>query len=468
MLRLKAAALLLGAAGVGLIGLLQNLVTAAAAIGSLGIASAATRQISEAKAQEEEDPAPLAEARRALAWAGVMLAVVSGVAVWLLSKPISVATSGSADLAPTIAWVGLGVAFTVAGLAQVSLLTGFRRIGDVARVTTFSSVAGSALAIASLFILGERGLLPFVLAAPLAAVIIGQWYVMKLPRITARPTRARVVNRLWLLGSFGFMIMLGNFGAQLSQLAIRALIQRELTLDDLGYFQASVALSVTYIGFILGAMGTDYYPRLTAVIGDKQAATRTVNEQTEVALMLGAPLLVIMIGGAPWLLHLLYAEEFKVAAAILRWQVVGDLLKLCAWPLGFVLLAAGRGKTFMLAELAVSAAAVLAVWIGLPLMGVEASGVAFVVCFGCYLVIVYLFARWHIGFRWSPAAKKSIAIAAVTCLSVFALASINELAGAVAAALLAPALLLYAVRRLGESVGGGDILARIRSRFGAR
>ena len=45
---------------------------------------------------------------------------------------------------------------------------------------------------------------------------------------------------------------------------------------------ALYGLGLTYIGFVLGAMSTDYYPRLTAVIHDHDVANRLVNEQTEV------------------------------------------------------------------------------------------------------------------------------------------------------------------------------------------
>jgi PST family polysaccharide transporter len=463
MLRMKVAALLLGPVGVGLIGLYQNLIAASAAVGSLGIANAATRQISEATAQSE--PSALAETRRALFWAGVLLAVSSGLAVWLFSRPLSIAVTGSPDLAGSIAWLGVAVACTIAGMAQLGLLTGLRRIGDVARVTTFSAVIASVVAVGSLVAFGANGLLLFVLSAPIAAVLVGQWYVMKLPRSPLAPGLRESVARLRSLAGLGFFIMLAGLSSQLSQLVIRALIQRDLGAVDLGYFQAAVVLSVTYIGFILGAMGTDYYPRLTSAISDKSAATRIVNEQTEVALLLAAPLLVMMIGGAPWLLHLLYAEEFTAAAVILRWQVIGDLLKLCSWPLGFVLLAVGQGRTFMFTEFAVAAAAVAAVWIGLPLIGIEASGVAFAVCFGVYLPAVYLFARRSIGFRWSSGAKNSMLVAAAACLLVFGAARLDERLGAAAGAIAAPALFLYALRRLGPMVGG-KLIARLRGRFG--
>ena len=101
---------------------------------------------------------------------------------------------------------------------------------------------------------------------------------------------------------------------------------------------------MTYIGFVLGAMATDYYPRLTAVINDHAQASKLVNEQTEMALLLAGPVLLAMITFAPWVIHLLYAASFTPAAEVLRWQVLGDILKVASWPMGFVLAGAGTWR----------------------------------------------------------------------------------------------------------------------------
>ena len=73
------------------------------------------------------------------------------------------------------------------------------------------------------------------------------------------------------------------------------MIQQKLSAESLGYFQAAWAISMTYIGFVLSAMGTDYYPRLTQTIHDRIKVNRLVNEQTEVAILLAGPVLTIIL-----------------------------------------------------------------------------------------------------------------------------------------------------------------------------
>jgi len=74
VLKMKVAALLLGPAGVGLIGIYQNLLQTAATVASLGVGTAGTRQI--AAAQGRGDAAAAALTHRALFWGTLALAVL--------------------------------------------------------------------------------------------------------------------------------------------------------------------------------------------------------------------------------------------------------------------------------------------------------------------------------------------------------------------------------------------------------
>ena len=110
-------------------------------------------------------------------------------------------------------------------------------------------------------------------------------------------------------------------------------------MDASGYFQAAWLISMTYIGFVLGAMATDYLPRLTETISDKVRTRSLVNEQTEMALLMAAPVLLMMMIAAPLIIEVLYSRSFMPAVEVLRWQVIGDVFKIIGWPMGFIVLA---------------------------------------------------------------------------------------------------------------------------------
>ncbi len=48
--------------------------------------------------------------------------------------------------------------------------------------------------------------------------------------------------------------------------AVRIIITRKVGLDAAGFYQSAWTLGGLYVGFILQAMGADFYPRLTGVL----------------------------------------------------------------------------------------------------------------------------------------------------------------------------------------------------------
>jgi O-antigen/teichoic acid export membrane protein len=430
LIRTKAAAVLLGPAGVGLIGIFQNLISMASIVAGLGFGNVGTRQIAEAAGKENSHA--VTAARRALFFGSLALALVGACVFWAFRGVLAEVVIGDSKSELQIQWLAIGVALTVGAGSQTALLNGLRRIGDIARVSILSALLSAPLGIVALLWWGQAGIVIFVLATPICAFIFGHIFVLKLPKISTPPTPWPLLVAQWrTLARLGSAFMLAGVVATLAQLLVRTLVQKKLGADGLGNFQASWQISMTYLGFVLSAMGTDYYPRLTACIEDNVAANKMVNEQTEVALLLSGPVLLAMMGFAPWVISVLYSSEFQGAQGVLRWQVVGDLLKILSWPLGFVLLASGNGKAFLLTEIIGFGCFVALTWCGLALLGIQAAGVAFVGMYLVYLPMVYWLAYRKTGFRWSMQIRRHFFVLLVLCVAAKILADRNSLAGAI-------------------------------------
>lgn len=466
LVRMKVLAVVLGPAGVGLVGLLQQLMGTASTIAGLGMNSAGTRQIAEAAGLE--DRATISAAQRALLWATLLLASIGGVIFWLLREPLAQLFFNNTSKSGLIGWLALGVALSVAAGSQGAMLTGLRRIGDLARISVFSALLSTAITVPALIAWGEQAIMILLLAPPAASFIFGLLYLLRLPKNNLPHTSVSELTQQWsILLKLGSALMFSALITIGGQLAVRALVQKELGTESLGYFTATWTLSVTYIGFVLGAMGTDYYPRLTAVIRDKEAATRMVNDQTEVALLLAGPVFVAMMGLAPFIIALLYSTAFAPATEILRWQILGDILKVISWPLGFIMLASGTGKTFILTEALGIGVFVLTVALGLTPLGVKATGMAFLIMYVVYLPIVWWFGMRRIGFHWSRAVKLQAAQVFIAALLVAYIATWSDLAAAAVGLILATILAVWALLQLASTIGTTGRLAQL-ARLGER
>lgn len=465
LLRTKAAALLLGPAGLGLIGLFQSVVDTAASLSSLGFGTVGTRQIAEANASD--DRKRIVIARRALSLGTFALALFGGYAVFLLRNVLATTIIHDAAMAKSIGWLAVGVVLTVAASSQSALLNGLQRIGDIARISVASAILSTSLGLAALYFWRERGVVAFIVAAPFSSFLLGHFYVSKLPRTerTEEPTFAALLPQWHALARLGLPFMLAGTVVTLGMLAVRSLIQKELGPAPLGQFQASWMISMTYIGFILTAMGTDYYPRLTAAITDRKNANQLVNEQTEVAVLLAGPIFLAMLGLAPLVVRLLYSSAFGEAATILRWQVLGDALKIASWPLSYILLAAGAGRTFLLAESLSISVFLTATYVGLPLVGIQATGISFLCMYTAYLPVVYWLAKRRTGFSWTARVRRDLVSLIASLVFVFLMATWHTFAGALSGCFLAMLFATKTLARFAKKASPGSRLAGLMEKF---
>jgi PST family polysaccharide transporter len=444
--RVKVAALLLGPVGVGLIGLYTSFIAMASTAASWGIGSVGARQV----AQAGEDPAAQSAARRALTWAAALLALLGAAAIFALRRPLADRVLATASV-ETVSWLALGVALTVGINLQNALLTGYRRVGDLARATILSSLLVSAVGIGVILLWGQDAIIVYVVSAPLATLVVGSLFVRRLPRPVSGTSSANLRPHWKALAALGLAITLSGAMLLTGQFIVRLLVERALGAESLGLYQAGFAISSVYIGFIFNALATDYYPRLSSVIRDVPAARQLINEQVEVSTLLAAPFLIALIGFAPLVISILYSSAFRGAAELLIWQTLGDVLRIISWPLAYVLLAEGRGVAYVTTQVCLVAVMLLLTWWLLPIMGLAGAGVAHLAMYFCYAIATWLFVRKSLGVLLGKRSSWQFALLLIAAAATAACALTAPLLGAAVATVAAVAAAFVAATRLGHS-----------------
>lgn len=446
--RTKLAALLLGPAGVGLIALLQSIVASASQIGGMGLANAAVRQISQA-----EDSETFAASRRALLLGSIALAVTAAVILVLLQGPVAALLPQERSPDWGTAWVGVAVGLTIIASAQQHLLVALRRLTQFATLNVAGALIGSCVGIVALGAWAQEAIPIYVLAAPGAVVVCGAFLLRARGDRTLRAPQVPLVRtQLKAMLALGLMLMVGNLFAPLSQMMVRIFIGSQLGPIPLGQYAAASMISITYVGLVLGAMATDYYPRISGLVNDRAAVNQAFNEQTEVSLLLGAPLILLLQTTAPWILWLLYSSEFTGAADLLRLLILGDVLKLLGWPMAYLLLAFGRGRTYAIAEAFFAAIFVSVTWLALPRWGIVAAGAGYCAMLVAYLLVLWLLTRRFLNVHWEPRTRWTALVFVAAVAIVTAAGLVAPTTGLLLGLPVTLAIGVYAITRINHAM----------------
>jgi PST family polysaccharide transporter len=468
IIRTKFLAVLLGPAGIGLMGLYSAVTGTVGAMAGMGIGSSGVRQIAEAAGTGDE--LKIARTTVTLRRTALVLGVLGMLLMMIFCVPLSRLTFGSTEYAWPIALLSVTLFLGAVSGGQVALVQGLRRIADLASLSVLGGLLGTVISIPMIFLWGKEGIVPFLITVSAMTILTSWWYARKIPVVQIILGWRESLREAKGLLSLGLVFMATGLMTTAVMYLIRVLVVRQLGMDGVGLYQAATTLSSLYIGVILGAMGMDFYPRLTAAAEDNKVCNRMVNEQTEVGLLIAAPGILATLTFAPLIIQIFYSASFIPAYEVLRWQIMGIFLRVVSWPMGFVILAKGEGRIFFWTELTANAVHVALVWTGMTFFGLKGTGMALFALYVFYTVMILAVMHRISGFRWTSINLRLNAILFIFIALVFLLPLYLPRGIALAVnTVIILAVSTYCLRKLYRLVGPEwfiDFNGKLRNRLG--
>jgi enterobacterial common antigen flippase len=395
----KVLAILLGPVGVGIAGIYQTIASIVSSATGLGLSYSGVREIAAAAATK--DDIKISKATTILkSW--TLATGVIGMAVTIIfCRPLSRLSFGNESYATGVALMSVGVLLTALTGGRTAMMQGFRRINSIAKANISGAFIGLIGAVFIYYAWRIKGVVPALLFT-FFATQAATWYfsrqiTIKKSKLTLRTTYKQGFP-MARLGFFMVVTILMNNGFMY---LVRAFIIQKSSLESVGHFIAAWTISTMYISAIFGAMGADYFPRLSGLLHDEAAMTRLVNDQTEIALLLTAPIIIGMVSFIRIIVNIFYSKAFGVTAEILSWQLLGDFIKVLGYPLGYVLIAKAKGKLVIATELFWNILYFGMIFFGWKVFGIKSSGIAFLIAYVANVACVFFLVRKAIGFGWS-------------------------------------------------------------------
>lgn len=387
IIRSKIIAVLLGPAGMGIAGLFTTSLGLMGALTNFGLGTSAVRDISEAYATGNTSRvAKVVSILRRLVWLTGLL----GLIITFLAAPfLSNYAFGTENHILAFRWLSVSLLFNQLASGQLVLLQGTRQLKYMAKANVLGAVLGLLISTPLYYFYKIDGIVPAIIASSVTALIISWFYSQRLSVETVPLKSAEVYKESKSMLKMGLMISLSGLITVAASYIIRAYIGRTGSLEDVGLYSAGFAIIGSYVGLIFTAMGTDYYPRLSAVAGNQKQANELITQQAETALLILGPILCAFLIFAKWVVVLLYSTQFIPVSGMIQWAALGMYFKAASWTIGFLFLAKGESKLFFWNELIASGYMLLFNVIGYNLLKLNGLGISFLVGYALYLIQVY-------------------------------------------------------------------------------
>mgnify|MGYP000857318647 CR=1 FL=1 len=399
IIRTKIVAMLLGTTGVGIIGIYYSVINMIRSAAGLGIDTAGVREVAEINSTGDETLLHKTVNRYNLwflstALIGLFLCIV-------FCYPISIWAFGNDRYTLAFAILSVCVFLAILTAGRSTLLQGMRRVSYLAKSNILSSLISLVVAVPIYFFFGTEAIVFAFLLTFLISFLCVEFYYRKL-----HIPRMKVIGKEAFLAGLkplrlGIYIVIGAFISTVSLFVIRAFITRNLGIEAAGLFQSAWVITNIYLGLVLQSMGTDFFPRLSAIAGNENKVRELVNEQTYVALVVASPIIVAMILFSSIAISVLYSSEFSFADSILRWQVLGTFFKVLSWPMAFIMLAKNKGAIYLFSEGLYYVVYLLSAYLLYPIYGLLSAGIAFFIAYLVYLPVVFIIAFRLSAFRWN-------------------------------------------------------------------
>jgi len=398
VIRSKVIAVLLGPAGMGIAGLLNSTTNLIGGLTNFGLGTSAVKEIAAAASNDDQNRiTKVITVLRRIVW---ITGTLGSLVTLALSPLLSRITFGNSEYTLAFIWISITLLFNQLSTGQLALLQGLRKLQYLARANVTGSALGLILTVPLYYFWGIDGIVPGIIVTSLVSLSASWFFSHKVKigsvRISNDETISTGKNMLFM----GFMISLSGLTSLGASYLVRLFIRIQGGIDQVGLYNAGFTIITTYVGLVLTAMGTDYYPRLSAVAESNSLCKQTINQQAEIVLLILAPIILIFLVFINWVVIILYSGKFVAINDMITWAAIGMCFKAVSWCIAFILLAKGAGRIFFFTELTGNFFMLLLNISGYYFIGLTGLGLSYLAGFLLYLTLVYLISKAKFEFSF--------------------------------------------------------------------
>ncbi len=332
----KAIAVFIGAEGLALIGNLRNFVASAHTVGTFGFYNGVVKYVAAFK----ENTVRLSRTISTVFYVGFITTVLVSLYCYFNAEFLNdLIFPSSYNYAFVIEIFAIVLPFYSLNMMSFSIMNGFSKYKILIIINIIGQILGVSI---TLLLIYQNKIEGALIAVVIAESLI---FLITLVGIINRRNLTSLikVNQVSLsyfkrLSSYSMMALFSAVLLPIVALVIRLYIIENVGHKDAGFWEAMTRISKYYLMFISSMMVLYILPRFSEIDDVKEFRKEVISLYKTFIPILTIGLVLIYIL-KPYIVTLIFTEEFKPVEDLFLWQLLGDFIKMLSLVIAYQFLA---------------------------------------------------------------------------------------------------------------------------------
>ena len=332
----KAIAIFVGAEGLALIGNLRNFVSSTQSLATLGFYNGAVKYISEFK----DNAVELSKTISTVFYLGFISTILVSFFCYFNAEYLNnIIFPIYIDYSYVIKILAIALPFYSLNMFSFSIINGFSKY----KILIIINIIGQILSVSITLLLIyqnkiDGALVSVVIAESLIFLITLVGMLNRRSLIPLIKVSSVSFNYMKKMSSYSIMALFSAIALPIVAIAIRSYIIDNIGYKDAGFWEAMTRISKYYLMFISSLMTLYILPRFSEIDNVKDFRNEVFNFYKTIVPVFALGLLVIYLL-KPFIVVLIFSNEFKPVEDLFLWQLLGDFIKVLSMVISFQFLA---------------------------------------------------------------------------------------------------------------------------------
>ena len=389
LISVKVIAVIIGPAGVALLGQLKNFETILIGLANGGINNGITKYVSEYKEDEEVTKVYISNALRITLICTAIIAVILICGSYYLSKAILL----SSEYYYVFIVFGFTILLYSLNTLVISIINGYKQFKKYVVVNICGTLFGLIYSVILVFLWGLPGALINAVTYQSIVFFVTLWLCRDLPWMKkeyfVKKLDKAVVKKYF---NYSLMTLTTLALVPVSRMILRGYVISEISATEAGIWEGMNNVSTMYLNVLVSSLTIYYLPRMSELSSPKELHNELFHCYKFVI-----PILLVL-GIAIYLLRdfvimFLFTLEFEPMRDLFSWQLVGDFFKMCSWLLAYIMVAKAKTKAYITTEIVFTLLYIVLAFVLLKLNGIVGLVQGYLINYVLYMIAMCILFR---------------------------------------------------------------------------